>query len=244
MAVKALRWLAVFDNHGDMADPGAVRAMFDFKKHFKPTLTIHGGDCFNLVCLRKKASQEEEFEDLAPDIDAGTDFLKRLAPDVFLRGNHDERLWDAAKSHNPVLARFASMCIANDVMPAVGRAQMLPYHKRLGVYRLGHLKVIHGYHSGITAARQAALVYGSVLLGHVHAIDCYAIPGLERRVGRVAGCLCQLDQDYNRAQPATLRQSHGFAYGLSYPTGEYVTWQAECVAGRWVFPSEFREVAA
>jgi hypothetical protein len=216
--------------------------MFDFKKHFKPTLTIHGGDCFNLVCLRKKASQEEEFEDLAPDIDAGTDFLKRLAPDVFLRGNHDERLWDAAKSHNPVLARFASMCIANDVMPAVGRAQMLPYDTRLGIYRVGHLKFAHGYASGINAARTMANAFGSVVFGHCHIVDAISIAGLEPRIGRCAGALCQLSMDYNRAQIQTLRQQHGFAYGFIFPDGKYAYYQAECLSGQWIFPTEFTTI--
>lgn len=233
------RFVVCGDNHGDMGDPSAIAALLDFCKHFKPTIRVHLGDCFDFRCLRRKASEEERRDGLGADIDAGLSFLRAFKPTCFLRGNHDERLWDLLAGDDRRLGDLGRT-VADDIIETLGDAPMLPYNKRRGVLRVGHLKVIHGYHSGITAARQAALVYGSVLIGHIHAIDHYSIPGLERRMGRAVGALCNLEMEYNRAQAATLRQAHGFAYGLIFPNGAYQVWQAECVAGMWIFPSELR----
>lgn len=236
------RWCAAFDNHGSEQDETAVRAFFEFVEWFKPTIRIHGGDCFNVSALRKGASDEEKREPIRDDIDAGLNFIGKYKPTIFLRGNHDERIWDACESDDGKLADFAGYLLT-DIKEALKDAQVYPYDKRAGVLKLGHLKLIHGYHSGITAARMAAQIYGSVVMGHIHAVDQFSIPGLERRIGRSAGCLCNLSMKYNRAQANTLRQSHGFAYGLLLPNGEYVYWQAEKVGGKWFLPSEWREVS-
>ncbi len=236
------KFIAVFDNHGDAQDDSAVAAMFEFLKFWKPELRIHGGDCFDFRFLRKNATEGEKRERIQEDFDTGIEFIERFKPTHFLRGNHDERLWDAAESDDGKLNSLASKLIV-DIKEALGDAVMLPYDKRAGVLRLGKLKIIHGFHAGLTAARQASLVYGSVLMGHCHTIDHHTTPALERHMGRVCGCLCKLDQTYNRAQANTLRQSHGWAYGILLPSGEYCVWQAEKVAGRWFFPTEIRELS-
>lgn len=237
--MKCQRFVAAFDNHGAEQDTGAVKAFLDFCKEFKPQVRIHGGDCFDFARLRRAAKDDERRAPLKDDLEIGIAFLQAFKPTHFLRGNHDERMWDSLKADDGALSDFAHYAVT-DIEDVLGDAQMLPYCKRRGVLKLGHLKVIHGYHSGVTAARQAGLVYGSVLMGHVHAIDQYSLPGLERRIARCCGCLCKLDMDYNRAQAQTLRQSHGWAYGLLFDSGEYVVWQAEKVAGKWYYPSEIR----
>lgn len=238
MSRNAKRWMAVFDNHGDRQDNGAVEAALAFAKHWKPEVRVHGGDCFDFRCLRKKASDFERRASLSDDMEAGCSFLRRYKPTHFLRGNHDERLWDLLDEDDGKLAGYAKHLI-EEIKDALGNAQVFPYDKRRGVLRLPgtHLKILHGFHSGVTAARQAGLVYGSCIMGHVHTVDQYSLPGLERRVARAAGALCLLDQDYNRAQAQTLRQSHGWVYGLILPSGEYTVWQAEQVGGKWHVPT-------
>lgn len=231
------KWMAVFDNHGILADTAAVEAMFEFKDHWKPDITIHGGDGYDLACLRKGASKDEEFEEVAADIDAGNDFMRRLDPDEWLRGNHDERLWDVAQGHNPIAAGFACRAI-NEILACIPKARVYPYNKRTGIFQLGKLRFIHGYASGINAARTSAQAYGDVVCGHCHVIDVASVAGIEPRIGRIAGALCKLDAAYNRAHLNTLRQAHGFAYGISWPNGDYQYFQAECKNGVWVFPSE------
>lgn len=233
------RWIACGDNHGDMIDPVAKRAFFDFLKWFKPQIRVHLGDCFDFRALRRGAGDEEKREPVREDVDAGLDFLAKMQPTAFLRGNHDERLWDfAINSRNAFLQDFCAG-YASEISKAVN-CPMLPYDKRKGVYQIGRLKVIHGYNTGIYAARMAAQAYGSCIMGHVHAVDSFSIPGIEPREGRAIGCLCKLDMDYNRAQLNTLRQGHGFAYGLVFPNGNYSIWQAREIDGAWVFPSEFK----
>lgn len=234
------RWIAAPDNHGDKCDKNAVRVFHEFTKFWKPTIRVHIGDCFNFAAFRKNASDQEKREPIRDDVDAGIEFITTFRPTHFLRGNHDERLYDGFKSDDGKLANFCGSLL-DDISEALGDdCVVLPYDARKGVLKLGHLKFIHGFHSGITAARMAAQIYGSVLMGHVHAIDQFSIPGLERRIGRAMGCLCELRQPYNRAHANTLRQAHGWGYGLLFPNGDYTYWQAEKVGGNWYFPSEFK----
>lgn len=233
------RFVVCGDSHGDMQDDKAVGALFDFVKHFKPEIRVHLGDAFDFRSLRRKASDMEQRDGIGADIDAGLAFLRKFKPTHFLRGNHDERLWDLLRGDDRKIGDLART-VADDITDALGGVPMLPYDKRKGVLKLGHLRIVHGYNTGVYAARTAAQVYGAVLMGHIHTVDQYSIPGIERRVGRAIGCLCRLDMDYNRAQTQTLRQSHGFAYGLLFPSGIYQVFQAENVNGQWIFPTELR----
>ncbi len=225
-----------------MQDVVTCEAMFEFMDFWKPVHRIHLGDNWDFRALRRNASEGEQREKISEDIDAGIAFIRRFKPTTFLRGNHDERLWDAAIGDDGKLADFASYVI-QDIKEALGDAIMLPYCKRRGVHRIGSLKCVHGFTSGISAARTTALAYGSVLFGHCHVVDQQSIAGLERRIGRCVGALCKLDLPYNRAHLQTLRQQHGFGYGMTFPNGEYIYWQAEVVNGNFWFPSEMRSVS-
>lgn len=241
--MKATRWIFASDTHGDMIDRGAEQALKELCRFFKPTIRIHGGDLFDLRCLRRGASGEEALDDLRADLDAGAELAGWFKPTHWLRGNHDERLIDGINSHNPVLARFASL-EWEKVRKMLAGAKVFPYCKRRGVMKLGTLAFAHGFSSGMYAAKRMAEIYGNVVSGHTHAIDAFSIPGLDPRVGRVVGCLCRLDMAYNRAQLNTLRQQHGFAYGFSYRNGLHRVFQAQEINGRWLFPTEFREFKA
>lgn len=241
MGINALRFVFVADNHGDRADPHSVKALFEFMQFWKPEIRIHGGDCFDLRAFRKKASEEERLESIKDDVEAGLDFMARFRPTVWLRGNHDERLIDMTKCADGNLSAYARLLWGqiDDRLTLMGCSEIFPYDAKAGVLRLGHLKFVHGYHNGITAARVAAQIYGSVIMGHVHAFDEYSIPGIDRRVGRSCGCLCELRMDYNRAMPNTLRQSHGWYYGFLFPDDTFRVYQAEEIDGQWIIPTEF-----
>ncbi len=238
------RFTAAFDNHGDQANAPALAKFLAFVKLWKPAIRIHGGDNWNFVPLRRKASEDERHQSMKADFEAGIEFFDSYKPTHFIRGNHDERLWELAERGQGVEADYAGKGIGEiGAKLKALKCEMLPYHKRLGVLRVGHLKVIHGFACGIYAARATALVYGSTLFGHIHAIDEHAIPGLERRVARACGALCNLDMDYNSRQPNTLRQAHGFAYGVvDQKSGNYHVWVAEEVGGKWMLPSDLVEL--
>ena len=86
-----------------------------------------------------------------------------------------------------------------------------------------------------------AQAYGSVLFGHIHAIHQASIEGLENRIGRACGCLCKLDMAYDRHHLGKLLHRHGWPYGVvNVKTGDYFVFQAECVNGTWLFPTDYQ----
>lgn len=239
------RFTFATDLHGDRQDKSTVNAFFDFDAEWKPQVKVFGGDLVDLRPLRRGASQEEKCESMRADVDSGRAFLSKWKPNYWIRGNHDERLWDvAASAKEGIVADYAQRgCLEFETLCARIRTKMLPYHKRDGVLRIGNLKMLHGFACGIYASRQTALIYGSCLFGHVHTIDEHAIPGLERRVARAVGCMCQLDMDYNARHPNTLRQAHGWAYGvIDEKTGRYFIWQAEEIEKKWILPTGLKEI--
>lgn len=157
---------------------------------------------------------------------------------ITFSGNCD-RLDRLAQSNNGMIrdAAQSGLRVINQVCKN-NKIKVLPYHKRDGVLKIGHLKILHGFYCGLMAAKQHALVYGSCLFGHVHTSEEYAIPRMERTVARSIGCLCRLDMQYNKSMPSSLRHTHGFAYGAFNPkSGAYFPIQAECVDGTWFTPS-------
>lgn len=238
------RFIAGFDVHGDKQNKAACEVFFRFMKDWKPEIRVMGGDLFDFRPLRRKASEDEKRESMREDFEAGMEFLHQFKPSHFCLGNHDSRLWELAESDKGVESDYAYQGV-NDITTTCERmkCKLYPYHKREGIIRIGsHLKILHGFASGVYAARQTALVYGSVLFGHIHVVDEHSIPGLERRVARCCGCLCELDMDYAARTPSTLRQANGFAYGVvNKKTGLYHVWTAESINGQWMIPSDIAE---
>jgi len=235
------RWIFVTDLHGDKQDGATCAKLAAFLKLWKPEIRVMGGDLWDFRPLRKKACDDERRESMVGDFNAGMRWLKEFQPTHFLRGNHDERLWELAQADRGVESDYAFNGV-REIETEVKRLKcsMLPYDKRKGVLRIGHLKMLHGFAGGVYAARTHALVYGSCLFGHTHAIDEHAIPGLERRVARNVGCLCALNMDYNARMLGTLKQAHGWAFGVvNKRTGEYHAWQAEEIGGQWLVPTDF-----
>lgn len=241
---KPVRWCACFDNHGDQADSSAVRVFFDFVKYWKPQIRVHGGDAMDLRWLRGRASEKEKRERIKADVDMGKDFIKKYKPTHFLMGNHDWRLVKGMHSDEGPLMELCTR-IHDEFLGALGNAKVYPWGKRVGVMQLGDLRIVHGYHSGETAARNVTRDYNSTaMMGHIHANNMYSASSYDSNIGYTVGCLCKLDMDYNAGQAGTLRQNHGLAYGLLLPNNKTITWTAFPRDGVWYFPTEFKEVRA
>jgi hypothetical protein len=237
------KFLVCSDLHGDMQDKTAVDALFKFCDSWKPEVRVFAGDLWDFRPLRRRADEHEKRERMQHDYDAGMMFLKRFRPQTFLLGNHDQRLWDLRDNGQGVVADYAETGvreIENECDKL--KCKIYPYDKRRGIFRLGHLKVIHGFFAGVTAVRRTAQAYGSVLMGHGHAIDQASIEGVEKRIGRMIGALCRLDMDYNRAQVGSLRHAHGWAFGVVADSGAYQVWQAESVHNKWIVPTGVKEL--
>ena len=242
--LKFKRFIVCADVHGDMQDKKAVAAFLKFNEMWGAKIRVMGGDLFDFRAMRKNASKDEQEESMGKDLDAGEKFLEDFRPTHFLRGNHDERLWALAKYGKGPLGDHANAGVREieEILDSL-KCKMYPYDKRSGIVRIGHLKILHGYYTGDGAAKQHAIAYGSCLFGHTHTIDEKPIPGIDRRVARNIGCLCDLDMEYCRHQPGTLRWAHGWAYGVvNERTGDYRVFQAERVGGSFYLPTNFVEI--
>lgn len=233
------RFVIGFDPHGIQQDEKANKAFFKFVAHWKPEIRVAGGDIFDFSQLRKGADSHEKRDSMSADVSAGLVWLRTLRATHYLRGNHCERLWDLAAQGEGIVADYAHEGVGKlEAEVRKLRCQMYPYNKREGVMKLGSLKVIHGYSSGLYAARTTAQVYGSVTMGHGHGIQMQPIAGLEQRTGFMGGCLCKKELGYNRAQMGTLMWEHGWQYGVvNHKTGNFQLWQARELDGQWLLPT-------
>lgn len=249
--MSLVRFTYVSDNHGDKVNPLAKAACLSFVRDFKPDIRIHGGDNWDLRPMRRGAHEDEKQESLVADFQAGIEFVQEYQPTVFLRGNHDERLWDLAKYGRGIERDFASRGIGElTQLFEQLNCPVVPYNKRNGVFRLGDLSAIHGYKYGIGAVRPQANAYGRgrgiVLMGHGHGIWHCPVEGAENLCGWMCGCLCDLEMDYNRANFGSLNQRNGFAYGvIDSKSGRVEAFQAASGAdGSWMFLNDiWREIA-
>ena len=125
-----------------MLDPKVASALFAFLEDWKPEIRVHAGDAWDFRNLRRGASDDEKAASLVDDWEAGTEFLTKFyeggKENHFLRGNHDERLWQFANSATGLLRDYAQDGIkrVQALMRKTG-TQMLPYDSALGVLKLG-----------------------------------------------------------------------------------------------------------
>jgi predicted phosphodiesterase len=230
--MKPTRFVVAADNHGDMIDDVARNAVLNFIGDYKPDIRIHLGDAFDFRNLRKGASDDEKQASLAADWEMGSDFLRRFfqggKENHFLRGNHDERLYDLAFSATGVMRDYANDGMKRfDQLIKRCRAKMLPYDSRLGILRIGDMKCVHGYFSGKGSAAAHARVYRNCLFGHTHTIESFSVESDEgQKEARGIGGLCQIDMPYNSRHTAKLRHNNGWAYGVMFEDGSYQLWQA------------------
>lgn len=236
--MKLLRFVDVGDTHGNQIDPVLEEKFFAWLKDWKPQIRIHGGDVYDFAALRKKASESERQTAIAPDYEAGNDFLKRLFDGgearFFTRGNHDERIFDAAQEgRDAALTHYASKIVTEiGVLMRKLKTTMLPYHVKNGVLDYHGLRTIHGYAAGVTSARKFATVYGTCLYNHTHSMDvCPVERWPEPAVAYGSGCLMKPHQNFNRSQIATLRHENGWLYGYTDGTRATV-FQARYKDGR------------
>jgi hypothetical protein len=241
------RFVAVADSHGDQLDPESDSALTAFMADFKPTVRIHLGDAFDFVALRNGASPEEKAVSLDNDWKVGGDFMRRFfdggKENFFLEGNHDRvRLENFTGNHNALIRDAADDGIKKlDALYRKCRCKSFPYDSRLGVLRLGDLKCIHGYACGVGATAKHARVYGNVIHGHTHVIECVAVESdLGSKEARAIGAMCRIDMPYNSRQMNKLRHANGFAYGFLFESGEYQIFQARKIDGRFYAATDIR----
>lgn len=240
------KWVIAFDVHGGEQDKDAVNSFFNFCDQFKPDDRILGGDLWNFAALRKNASAEEKRDSLQTDYNLGCNFRDRFRPTKSLNGNHCERLWEWRDADcGPASDLCAVWCEEIEKYYIKTKCEWKHYSKRnyLPIGNSTNTFVSHGYSHGASAARNMALAFssvGNVHFGHIHAHQTYSVPTMRSRWATSSGCLCKLDQDYNKTHLGTLAQEHGWAYGVwNTKTGEVLSWHARRAAsGKFIIPSD------
>lgn len=223
--MSSLQRFVIFgDPHGDEIDPVVEAAFFSFLDDFKPDIVVNGGDNWNFAYLRRNASDKERAANAEADWQMGSEFFLRVMAygkqRFFLRGNHDERVYDAYKNATREDSRIAAEKGIKDIEKLVARrrVKMLPYNSRIGVLDHEGIRVVHGYAHGVGGARQHAVSYGTCVYCHTHATDVGSVERWpEPSIAFGTGCLTRIDQDYNKTQRNKLR--HENAWVLGYTDG-------------------------
>lgn len=234
--MKPRKFVIAPDVHGGIQDPRACRAILDFTKDFKPDVRVINGDLWDFAAIRKGASEDERAISMKDDFDAGATFantfFKGAGEKHLMLGNHDIRVWDLMHATDAVRRRLGEKMV--DDVKGVARlngAKLWDYDARTGVLDLGHLRVVHGYHTGASACAHHSRIYGNVVFGHIHSIESYQTPGLKQQEARSIGCLCSLNPDYANRKTGKLKWAHGWAYGWLFNDGTYQINQARNVEG-------------
>ena len=239
------RFTICSDVHGSLLDTVATKACLSFVREYKPEIRVIAGDLFDFAAIRKGATDDERALSMRDDFEAGSrfalEFFKGGKENHLMLGNHDVRAWDLRDSTDAVRADLGQMMVRDIEGLARGcKAKLWPYDSREGVLEIGHLKVVHGYHTGVSACASHSRIYGNVVFGHVHSIENYQTPGLRQQEARAIGCLCNLNPDYANRKTGKLRWAHGWAAGHVFEDGTYSIFQVRGVNGQFHAPSAFR----
>lgn len=239
------RFQIVSDIHGSLADERATEASLAFAKEFRPEIRVIAGDLWDFAAIRRGASDDERALSMRDDFEAGAEYADRFfkggTEKVLMLGNHDHRPQLLAQSADGVRRDLGQQMVKDIAYVARrNKAALLPYDSREGVFRIGHLSIVHGFHTGMSACAHHARIYGNVVFGHVHSIESYQTPGLEQREARSIGCLCKLNPEYANTKTGKLRWAHGWAAGYVFDDGTYSLFQVRGIDGKFYAPTGFK----
>lgn len=236
----------VSDVHGDLKDERACNAAIAFSNSFNPDIRIIAGDLWDFSAIRAGASEDERALSMRDDFDSGCEFADsffgQVSENVLMLGNHDIRAYDLRESKDAVKSDLGHRMVKDIKMLAFRHnAKLIDYDAREGVYEIGNLNVVHGFHTGMSACANHARIYGNVVFGHIHSIESFQTPGIKQKEARSIGCLCDLNPSYANRKTGKLRWSHGWAYGWLHEDGTYAIFQARGVNGKFYAPTDIKE---
>lgn len=235
---KFIKILVASDLHGNLCDKGAVTALLDFQKVFKPDQSLFLGDLYDFLALMGKANSEDKCESLLADYEVGNEFLRKFHPQVLIDGNHDHRMVKLIDSHDAVKAGLAGKIMAEITNLCLDlRIHHIPYNKYKGIYKIGNLHFAHGFGGG---PLKMCTSFGNVLYGHEHNFRFHQGNTYERTMAQCVGCLCKTDMEYNSAQLGTFSQENGFVAGvISKATGNFSLYTVKKLDGKYIYPTTF-----
>lgn len=243
LTVSPRRFQIVSDIHGCEKDERACSASLAFCRAFNPEIRIIAGDLFDFSAIRKGADETERHGSMLEDFKAGREYAEAFFAGGderhLMLGNHDVRPLDMAESPDAVRSDLGTK-MHQDIVDLAARcdAKLWPYDTRDGVLKIGHLQVVHGYHTGASACAAHSRVYGNVVFGHIHSIESFQTPGLKQQEARSIGCLCSLNMSYANRKTGKLKWAHGWAYGWLFEDGTYQLQQTRDVDGKFYASTE------
>lgn len=221
-----IRFVAFGDLHGIFRSERALAQLKLFVRSYEPHVIICGGDLIDFSALRRGATEEDKAMSIDDDVAMGLDVLEQLRPDVYLLGNHENRVYERLASPSAVMREFAGAVVRriNDVASRL-KIKVLPYDRRAGVFCLGRLRFVHGFFAGQYAAARHAEVFGDCIFFHIHAFSILTVPRWSESpnpaVAYSAPGMCE-DVEYMRKLAGTLRQETGWLYGeINKNSGAY-----------------------
>jgi len=220
------RFLAVGCSHGNLIDPVAAHAVLRFRDQWKPAATIHLGDAIDTAAFRSGAKgSNDESEPIAPDIDAGIEFLKALRPTLIFNGNHEARLWNLMSHHNAIVSKCATSIV--ETLRANAKSLRAEYVEDWGIRawrKLGNYSLGHGYLFGDSFLRDTAESHGNAIVAHAHRAGMYTGRTGQASTAYCVGTLCEVSKmSYASARRSTLSWAAGFVWG-EYTSDETVCW--------------------
>ena len=240
---KWKKFLAVSCSHGHLADPRACKAAIDFKARWKPDITLHLGDLFDMAALRGGALKSPDSADratsISDDFSVGIKFLLEYAPNVLCLGNHDWRLWELAKSPNAVVSYCCNQAIGqlNDACREI-KCVTKPYDIEKGWVELGPGLAGHGFMFNEQAVRDhVELTKKPTIIGHLHRVDRAAGRSFGAPLGWSIGALANFSEmHYARRNRSVARWSQGIAWGEFNDKNIHVNVLTPNQDGTWRFP--------
>ncbi len=219
MANITRRWkrvLAAGCNHGAIHDPVAVAKLLEFKKKWKPDITIHLGDNWDSAAFRSGAKgTSDEGEPILPDLEEGMAFLDAYRPNYLTLGNHSARFYDHLNHPNAIVQMCATEIVRRiETKCALLKIETRPYDVELGWVKLGGYHFGHGYAFGAGFLQTTARAMGKAVVAHSHVAGQLRTPGIDGCHVIGVGTLCnQPAMDYARRRFNTLAWSAGWCYG-------------------------------
>lgn len=226
-------------SHGDMIDPEAESAVLSLRDRWKPDFVCHLGDAYDTAAFRSGAKGgTDDGTPIGPDMDAGTKFLRALRPNVFLLGNHEDRLWRMRTHPSAIVAECASLMVRHIEKECRRlKCQMIEYGGWFNRYRLANYELMHGAVFNEMAARDHAESVGNVIFAHTHRAAMAKGRRIDEPTGICVGTLTKKENmDYAKTRRATLGWSQGVVIA-EFTEEEMVPWLLERPkSGEWRLP--------
>ena len=231
--------MAVGCSHGAWIDRRAADAVLEFKRRYKPHVTVHLGDALDMTAFRSGAAgSKDEAEPIAPDMDAGLQFIRRLEPQVWLMGNHEDRLYRLRDHPKAIVSELAGMLVGEIESECRKlKCVTVPYHYKQA-YRLGNYSLMHGWFFNENAARDHAEAFGNVIFAHTHRAGMAKGRRADSPTGYCVGTLMRVEHaEYAKGRRATLGWSQGFVWS-EFTDSQAVVWLHEQPQGShtWRLP--------